>query len=163
MTRVRFAPSPTGFLHIGGARTFLFNWLYARQQGGQLVLRIDDTDVERSTDASLASILDGLKWLELDWDEQHYQSERREKHIEAAHSLQFRSTHGHHELMGEGDGRGLMFIRSNGEIYPVGVLPIVCGRSGRSTRGPRWRRSDPAATARDRERLAGGEGDRGTR
>ncbi len=87
MTRVRFAPSPTGFLHIGGARTFLFNWLYARQNKGELVLRIDDTDVERSTDASLASILEGLKWLELDWDEQHYQSERREKHVEAANSL----------------------------------------------------------------------------
>ncbi len=87
MTRVRFAPSPTGFLHIGGARTFLFNWLYARQKGGRLVLRIDDTDFERSTDASLASILDGLKWLELEWDEQHYQSQRVDKHVAAARAL----------------------------------------------------------------------------
>lgn len=85
--RVRFAPSPTGFLHIGGARTFLFNWLFARKEGGQVVLRIDDTDVQRSTDASLQSILDGMKWLELDWDEQHYQSRRRETHVEAAHAL----------------------------------------------------------------------------
>ena len=87
MLRVRFAPSPTGFLHIGGARTFLFNWLYARRNGGQVVLRIDDTDVERSTEASLRSILEGLEWLELDWDEQHYQSKRRERHVEAAHAL----------------------------------------------------------------------------
>ena len=85
--RVRFAPSPTGFLHIGGARTFLFNWLFARTQGGQVVLRIDDTDLERSTDASLQSILEGMKWLELSWDEQHYQSKRRANHDAAAASL----------------------------------------------------------------------------
>lgn len=86
MTRVRFAPSPTGFLHIGGARTFLFNWPFAlaRQQGGTVVLRIDDTDVGRSTDASLQSILDGLRWLELPWDEEHYQSKRRADSIRAA-------------------------------------------------------------------------------
>jgi len=87
MVRVRFAPSPTGFLHIGGARTFLFNWLFARSHGGKLVLRIDDTDMARSTDASLESIFAGLKWLELPWDEQARQSERRERHIEAAHAL----------------------------------------------------------------------------
>lgn len=85
--RVRFAPSPTGFLHIGGARTFLFNWLYARSQGGQVVLRIDDTDVERSTEQSLRSILEGLEWLELPWDEQHYQSQRRQAHVDAAEAL----------------------------------------------------------------------------
>ena len=85
--RVRFAPSPTGFLHIGGARTFLFNWLYARQNKGQVVLRIDDTDLERSTDASLRTILEGLEWLELGWDEQHYQSQRRDRHALAAESL----------------------------------------------------------------------------
>jgi glutamyl-tRNA synthetase len=87
MTRVRFAPSPTGFLHIGGARTFLFNWLFARQHKGRLVLRIDDTDVERSTDASLRTILEGLEWMELGWDEQHYQSRRRERHAGAAEAL----------------------------------------------------------------------------
>jgi len=64
----RFAPSPTGFLHIGGARTALFNWLYARKRGGKMLLRIEDTDRERSTDAAIAAILDGLKWLELDHD-----------------------------------------------------------------------------------------------
>src|SRR6202158_4319302 len=76
MLRVRFAPSPTGFLHIGSARTFIFNWLYARHNQGTLILRIDDTDVERNTQASLDSIFDGLKWLDLGWDELYHQSER---------------------------------------------------------------------------------------
>jgi len=67
--RLRFAPSPTGFLHIGGARTALFNWLYARRHGGVFVLRIEDTDVERSSDDMVSGILDGLRWLGLDWDE----------------------------------------------------------------------------------------------
>lgn len=67
--RVRFAPSPTGFLHVGGARTALFNWLYARGQGGSFVLRIEDTDQQRSTEESYAAILRGMEWLGLDWDE----------------------------------------------------------------------------------------------
>jgi glutamyl-tRNA synthetase len=67
--RLRFAPSPTGYLHIGGARTALFNWLYARRNGGTFVLRIEDTDLERSTPESVKAILDGLKWLGIDWDE----------------------------------------------------------------------------------------------
>ena len=67
--RVRFAPSPTGYLHIGGARTALFNWLYAHRHGGKFILRIEDTDRERSTEASLKAILDGLEWLGMDWDE----------------------------------------------------------------------------------------------
>ena len=67
--RVRFAPSPTGYLHIGGARTALFNWLYARRFGGKFILRVEDTDRVRSTEASVQAILDGLKWLGLDWDE----------------------------------------------------------------------------------------------
>ena len=67
--RVRFAPSPTGYLHIGGARTALFNWLYARRHGGTFILRIEDTDQERSTPASVKAILDGLTWLGIDWDE----------------------------------------------------------------------------------------------
>ena len=67
--RTRFAPSPTGFLHIGGARTALYNWLYARRHDGQFILRVEDTDAERSTDDSMNVILDGLKWLGLDWDE----------------------------------------------------------------------------------------------
>lgn len=68
-TRVRFAPSPTGFLHIGGARTALFNWLYARHTGGTFILRIEDTDAARNTQEAVAVILDGLRWLGLDWDE----------------------------------------------------------------------------------------------
>ena len=77
--RVRFAPSPTGHLHIGGARTALFNWLYARHTGGQLVLRIEDTDEERNTPEAIAMILDGLQWLGLNWDEGPlYQSQRGE-------------------------------------------------------------------------------------
>src|SRR5580692_7924736 len=78
--RVRFAPSPTGYLHVGGARTFIFNWLYARHIGGTLVLRLDDTDVERNTEASVQSIFEGLHWLGLDWDEEYRQSERLALH-----------------------------------------------------------------------------------
>ena len=84
MLRVRFAPSPTGFLHIGSARTFIFNWLYARHHGGTMILRIDDTDVERNTQSSLDSIFDGLRWLDLGWDEQYRQSERLAVHQEMA-------------------------------------------------------------------------------
>ncbi len=85
---VRFAPSPTGFLHIGGARTALFNWLYARHHGGQFLLRIEDTDRARSTPEAMAAILDGLKWLELDWDgEAVYQSTRLDRHAAVAHEL----------------------------------------------------------------------------
>ena len=69
MIRTRFAPSPTGFLHIGGARTALFSWAYARKFSGQFVLRIEDTDLERSTAASTQAILDSMRWLELHWDE----------------------------------------------------------------------------------------------
>ena len=82
--RVRFAPSPTGFLHIGSARTFIFNWLYARHHHGVMVLRIDDTDIDRNTQASLDSIFDGLKWLDLGWDEQYRQSDRGALHREMA-------------------------------------------------------------------------------
>src|SRR6266852_5010063 len=86
--RVRFAPSPTGALHIGGARTALFNWLLARHEKGQLVLRIEDTDRERSKPENVASIIDGLRWLELDWDEGPVlQSERSKRHAEALGAL----------------------------------------------------------------------------
>src|ERR1700687_4839884 len=88
MLRVRFAPSPTGYLHIGSARTFIFNWLYARRNGGTMILRIDDTDVERNTQESLDSIFEGLKWLDLNWDEPVYrQSERGELHRAAAEAI----------------------------------------------------------------------------
>ena len=84
----RFAPSPTGFLHIGGARTALFNWLYARGRGGKMLLRIEDTDRERSTKAAIDAILDGLDWLGLQWDgEAVYQFSRVERHREVAEQL----------------------------------------------------------------------------
>ena len=67
--RVRFAPSPTGYLHIGGVRTALFNWLFARHEGGSFVLRIEDTDRDRSTDEAIDVIMEGMKWVGLDWDE----------------------------------------------------------------------------------------------
>jgi glutamyl-tRNA synthetase len=94
--RVRFAPSPTGYLHVGGARTALFNWLYARHHGGVFVLRIEDTDVERSSWEMVAGILDGMKWLGLDWDEgpevggphgPYLQSERLDRYRAAADRL----------------------------------------------------------------------------
>jgi glutamyl-tRNA synthetase len=85
--RVRFAPSPTGFLHVGSARTFIFNWLYARHNHGTMVLRLDDTDVERNTDASVQSIFEGLRWLGLDWDEEYKQSERLALHRQQAETI----------------------------------------------------------------------------
>jgi glutamyl-tRNA synthetase len=84
----RFAPSPTGFLHIGGARTALFNWLFARHSGGRFLLRIEDTDRQRSTEAAVAAILDGLSWLGLLWDgEVVSQFERRRRHAEVAEAM----------------------------------------------------------------------------
>ncbi len=86
--RVRFAPSPTGYLHVGGARTALFNWLYARRTGGTFLLRIEDTDKQRSTDEHTQVILDGLKWLGLDWDEDlTFQGARLKRHQEVADQL----------------------------------------------------------------------------
>jgi glutamyl-tRNA synthetase len=85
--RVRFAPSPTGFLHVGSARTFIFNWLYARHRGGTMILRLDDTDVERNTEASVNSIFEGLRWLGLSWDEEYKQSERLELHRKTAWAI----------------------------------------------------------------------------
>ncbi len=86
--RLRFAPSPTGDLHVGGARTALFNWLYARHMGGKFLLRIEDTDRERSTEAAVQAIFDGLKWLGLDWDEEPlFQHTRQEAHCAAVARL----------------------------------------------------------------------------
>src|SRR3954469_8965850 len=84
----RFAPSPTGFLHIGGGRTALFNWLYARKHGGRMLLRIEDTDRERSTEAAIGAILDGLQWLGIEWDgDTVYQFARAARHREVAEQL----------------------------------------------------------------------------
>jgi len=88
MVRVRFAPSPTGYLHIGAARSALFNWLFARKMGGKFLLRIEDTDLQRSTEESTRSIIEGLEWLELDYDEELvFQSANSEKHRAAARRL----------------------------------------------------------------------------
>ena len=84
----RFAPSPTGYLHIGGARTALFNWLFARHHGGKFLLRIEDTDRARSTTDAIDAILDGMRWLELDWDgHEYYQSQFWSRHAEIAHKM----------------------------------------------------------------------------
>jgi len=85
---VRFAPSPTGYLHIGGARTAIYNWLYARKTGGKLILRIEDTDAERSSEESIKGIIDGLKWLGITWDEgPYFQSHFIEEHLATAQRL----------------------------------------------------------------------------
>ena len=95
-TRVRFAPSPTGFLHVGGARTALFSWLFARHTGGTFVLRIEDTDFERSSADMVTGILDGLRWLGMDWDEgPFYQSQRLELYSQTA-SMLIESGHAYH-------------------------------------------------------------------
>lgn len=86
--RLRFPPSPTGYLHIGGARTALLNWLYARKHGGKLILRIEDTDAERSTQESIQGIIDGLNWLGIDWDEgPYFQTDFNDDHVAAARQL----------------------------------------------------------------------------
>ena len=88
MIRTRFAPSPTGYLHIGGARTALFSWAYARHHGGQFVLRIEDTDLERSTKESTEAIFESMKWLGLDWDEgPHFQMQRMKRYRDVAEKL----------------------------------------------------------------------------
>jgi glutamyl-tRNA synthetase len=95
--RTRFAPSPTGFLHIGGVRTALFNWLLARHHGGQFILRIDDTDLQRHVEQAVALILDGFRWMGMDWDEgpevggphaPYFQSQRRDRYAQAATALE---------------------------------------------------------------------------
>ena len=88
MVRVRFAPSPTGNLHLGTLRTALFNWLFAKNTKGNFLIRIEDTDKARSTKGSINKILDGLKWLNLDWDNEIiYQSQNQKRHKEVAEEL----------------------------------------------------------------------------
>ena len=132
--RVRFAPSPTGFLHIGGARTALFNWLYARRTGGTFVLRIEDTDVARNTQQAVNVILDGLRWLGLDWDEgpinadatgpskgehgPYFQSQRKENYARRAEALLSRG------LAYEQEGT----IRFKMQREPVLIEDLVVGQ-----------------------------------
>jgi glutamyl-tRNA synthetase len=126
----RFAPSPTGFLHIGGARTALFNWLYARGRGGKMLLRIEDTDRERSTDAAIAAILDGLSWLGVEWDgEPVYQFARAARHREVVE-----------ELLAK--GRAYRCYASPDELA---AMREAARREGRSRLyNGRWRDRDPA-------------------
>ena len=145
--RVRFAPSPTGALHIGGARTALYNWLAARHAGGTLVLRIEDTDRERSTPENVEQILDALRWLELDWDEGPiFQTHRQDRHAEAIERLladghAYRSTataddvkaykerHGHDRgFRGEPESSGAVRLRVPDEGATV-VRDIVRGQT----------------------------------
>src|SRR6202035_4517654 len=133
--RVRFAPSPTGALHIGGARTALYNWLLARGQDGTLVLRIEDTDRERSTPENVEQILDALRWLKLDWDEGPvFQTDRAERHREVLDQL-LNTGHAYHSsATGEdvkaykqrhGDDRGF-----RGEAEAQGAIRLRVPDSG---------------------------------
>lgn len=131
----RFAPSPTGFLHIGGARTALFNWLYARRHGGTMLLRIEDTDRERSTEAAIDAIIDGLKWLGLQWDgEPVFQFARAARHAEVAH-----------ELLAK--GRAYRCYATQQELEAMRELARSEGRPMKYD--GRWRDRDPATAPRD--------------
>ena len=131
----RFAPSPTGFLHIGGARTALFNWLYARHHGGRFLLRIEDTDRARSTDAAVAAILDGLSWLGLDWDgDAVSQFARRDRHSAIAE-----------RLLAEGKA-----YRCYATPQDLADMRDKARREGRPPRyDGRWRDRDPAEAPKD--------------
>ena len=126
----RFAPSPTGFLHIGGARTALFNWLYARRFGGTFLLRIEDTDRERSTQAAVDAILDGLKWLGLDWDGEAIS--------------QFARAARHHEVVDQMLARGVAYrcYASTEELEEMRQKARIEGRPMRYD--GRWRDRDPS-------------------
>src|SRR3954469_6130554 len=144
--RVRFAPSPTGALHIGGARTALFNWLLARGSGGEMVLRIEDTDRERSTPENVAQILEALDWLGIDHDgETGFQSERPDRHAEAVQPLidaghasrstagpddvkAWREAHGNHGFRGSDEGTGAVRLRIPDEGVTV-VRDVIRGES----------------------------------
>jgi len=110
MVRVRFAPSPTGYLHVGGARTALFNWLYARHHNGTFILRIEDTDQERSTEESIEQIVEAMNWLGLDWDEYCRQTERTAAHQKAAQDLM------DHDLAYEHEGAWWFRVPVDGEM-----------------------------------------------
>ncbi len=137
--RTRFAPSPTGYLHIGGARTALFNYLFARKHGGEFILRIEDTDAERSTEESVQAILDGMRWLDLDYDEgPFYQTERFDRYrevvqqlMDAGHAYYCYCTPAELETMREQATAAKQKPRYNGfwrdrqDPPPAGVDPVV--------------------------------------
>jgi glutamyl-tRNA synthetase len=144
--RVRFPPSPTGALHIGNARTALYNWLLARGQGGQLVLRIEDTDRERSTPENVQTIFDALEWLGIDWDEGPiYQSQNQERHTEVVERMiadghayrstagpddvkAFKEQHGNRGFRGEDEGSGAVRLRVPDEGVTV-VNDVIRGET----------------------------------
>ena len=131
----RFAPSPTGFLHIGGARTALFNWLYARHNGGKFLLRIEDTDRRRSTQAAIDAIFDGLRWLELDWDDDAvFQFSRMDRHAEIARQLL-------------ADGRAYHCYCTPEELAEMREKARAEGRA--MLYDGRWRDRDPADAPKD--------------
>ena len=109
MVRVRFAPSPTGYFHVGSARTALFNWLFARHHGGTFILRIEDTDRERSTDESIDQIIESMTWLGLDWDERYRQTDLTPNHLKAAEQLM------ENDLAYEQDGAWWFRVPTDGE------------------------------------------------
>ena len=140
VVRVRFAPSPTGFLHVGGARTALFNWLFAKRHGGAFILRIEDTDTERSTEASVRTILEGLEWLRIGWDEgPHFQSRNVEDHRRLA-----------------------LRLRDEGKAYPCFCTPAALDarRKAAESAGAAWKYDRVClglAPEEVRRRLAAGE------
>ncbi len=131
----RFAPSPTGFLHIGGGRTALFNWLYAKRHEGKMLLRVEDTDRERSTDAAITAILDGLKWLGIDWDgDVVYQFSRAARHREVAETLL-------------AQGRAYYCYATQQELEEMRETARKEGRPSRYD--GRWRDRDPSEAPKD--------------
>src|SRR5205085_711607 len=148
--RTRFAPSPTGYLHIGGARTALFSWAYARHQCGQFILRVEDTDLERSTQASVDAIIDGMRWLGIHWDEGPlFQMQRLERYRQAAEQL-IGAGHAYYDYMSReelealrkdqaarGDDhvnntpRQIHIFRALGAALPeFGHVPMILGADG---------------------------------
>ena len=146
----RFAPSPTGYLHIGGARTALFNWLYARHTGGTFLLRIEDTDRARSTPEATAAILEGLTWLGLDWDgEPISQFERAGRHAEVA----ARNDRARHRLPLLRHRRGDRGLPRAGEgRRPPAALPLAVARRRPVDLARRPLRHPPARPAGRRDR-----------
>ncbi|MFG1332757.1 glutamate--tRNA ligase [Xanthobacter autotrophicus] len=133
----RFAPSPTGFLHIGGARTALFNWLYARHTGGKMLLRIEDTDRQRSTKEAIAAIIEGLEWLGITWDgEPIYQFARAERHRAAVE-----------EMLAQGNA-----YRCYATPQELDEMRELARKEGRPPRyDGRWRDRDPSEAPKDRD------------
>jgi glutamyl-tRNA synthetase len=161
--RVRFAPSPTGALHIGGARTALYNWLLARGQGGTFVLRIEDTDRERSTPENVGQILDALRWLQLDWDEEPiFQSRRAPRHAEVLEQLLDRG-HAYHSTATAEDVRTYKERHGadrgfRGEAEPAGAVRLRVPDTGETivddvirgeTRFPNANMDDPVIARAD--------------